>query len=93
MENRIEVSLMEECIICYEETEDFTFFSCGHKACNACFPKLHQCPFCQPDTKIQIIPQRVQLHHQSREDYCKLCCSVIIIMMFCVWCLHIVDLF
>ena len=82
---------MEECIICYEETENFTFFSCGHKACTECFPKLHQCPFCQTDTKIQIIP--VQLHRETREGYCKLCCSLIIIMMFCVWGLHIVDLF
>ena len=96
MENSIEVSLMEECIICYDETEEFTFFSCGHKACATCFPKLHQCPFCQPDTKIQIRQiqiRPVELHHQPREDYCKLCCSILIIMMFCVWCLHIVGLF
>jgi len=91
-ENRIEVPLTEECLICLEETDNFIFFNCGHKACPTCFPKLHRCPLCQPNTKIQNHPP-VRMHEVDKEDYCKLCCSMLIIIMFCVWCIHIVGLF
>lgn len=93
MDNIIDIPLHpEECIICFEETEEFLFFPCQHKVCSTCFPKLHQCPLCQPITKIRV--QRIEIRERSdAADHCKLCCSAIIIMMFCIWCFHIVGMF
>ena len=80
---------LEECIICYEENVRFIKFPCNHKACSVCFPKLHQCPLCQTELRIQITPEiRVEIR-ESRCETCKLCFCIIIIMSFCVWCLHI----
>ena len=86
MENRIEIPMLEECIICYEETLQFSHFPCKHKVCQACFPKLHQCPLCQTEIRIQIRPE---IREPERDQTCKLCCSIFFIMAFCVWCLKI----
>ena len=68
---------LEECIICFEETDNFMFFQCTHKVCNVCFPKLDRCPLCQPNhIKIQIDPI-------VRDDF-KIWCIIIVILIFLV---------
>lgn len=49
---------MEECIICFEETTDFSFYRCAHKVCSTCYPKIKTCPICNTprETEIIIIP-------------------------------------
>ena len=37
---------MEECMICFDLTENFITFSCKHKVCRQCYPKLTHCPLC-----------------------------------------------
>ena len=39
---------MEECMICFEltDTKNFIVFSCKHKVCSYCYPKLTHCPLC-----------------------------------------------
>lgn len=41
---------MEECIICFEETDNFIIFTCKHKMCHKCLNKFikysTQCPVC-----------------------------------------------
>ena len=90
MDSIIEMPLKkEECIICFEETEDFMFFPCQHKVCPVCFPKLHQCPLCQTISKNRTVRSE---RRDIPPDYCQICCSIVIIMMFCIWCLHLVNL-
>ena len=36
---------MEECFVCFNETDKFIMFECGHKMCNLCYPQLRS-PFC-----------------------------------------------
>jgi hypothetical protein len=48
--------LMEECIICFDETETFIVFICNHKTCKNCYPKIMQtrpnCPLCNRELVI-----------------------------------------
>jgi hypothetical protein len=39
---------MEECFICFVETDEFVMFKCSHKVCATCFPRLrtNKCPMC-----------------------------------------------
>ena len=46
---------MEECIICFEETKEFKFYSCSHKLCNKCYNKINVCPLCQSSKMIEIV--------------------------------------
>ncbi len=46
---------MEECIICFEETTDFSFYRCTHKVCTTCYPKLRSCPICKTPREMEII--------------------------------------
>ena len=45
---------MEECFVCFYETDKFIIFECGHKTCNLCYPQLISplCPVC--NTKIKV---------------------------------------
>ena len=42
---------MEECIICFEETDNFMIFTCKHKMCHTCLNQFikhsTQCPVCE----------------------------------------------
>jgi len=46
---------MEECIICFEEKDNFRFYSCTHKVCDTCYLKINQCPLCQATKLIDVI--------------------------------------
>ena len=46
---------MEECIICFDETNEFIFYSCSHKVCANCYPKLKKCPLCKTPIEIIVI--------------------------------------
>lgn len=48
---------MEECIICFEETTNFSFYRCAHKVCNQCYPRIKTCPICNtPNETVIVIP-------------------------------------
>lgn len=84
----IEIPLhLEECMICYEETDKYIFFSCNHKVCPVCFPKLHECPLCQSSNKVKV-RTTIEIRNIS-PNYCHICCSFIMIFMFCLWGFHI----
>ena len=81
---------MEECIICFDEKDSFTFFPCKHKVCNVCFPLLientNRCPLCNKriivDTsEVEIIVQTI--HPPPYIHYLDVC-RIYIIVFFCV---------
>ena len=43
----------EECIICFNETDNFMIFTCKHKTCHKCLDLLleqsNKCPICEKD--------------------------------------------
>ena len=53
---------MEECIICFHETDEFAYFPCTHKVCELCLPKLHTqlCPICDTSLYEAKIVEEVQ---------------------------------
>lgn len=48
---------MEECMICFDliEEPDFIVFSCKHKVCSQCYPKLTHCPLCNIELVNEIV--------------------------------------
>jgi hypothetical protein len=57
-------NIMEECIICFDETEelDFVVFPCNHKTCVKCYPLiLNERPHC-PMCNASLIPDHVSLN-------------------------------
>ncbi len=61
-EIKLDDTRMEECIICFDETDDFIVFICNHKTCNKCYPLIMEqrpnCPLCNksllPSTSVEI---------------------------------------
>jgi len=45
---------MEECIICFEEYNNFVIFPCNHKVCVVCYPKLNRCPLCNQELEMAV---------------------------------------
>ena len=45
---------MEECLVCFDETNQFQLFACGHKVCVYCYPRLrsNKCPVCNQPIEI-----------------------------------------
>lgn len=55
---------MEECIICFDETDklDFVIFPCKHKACVKCYPLiLNERPYC-PMCNALLIVEHISLN-------------------------------
>jgi hypothetical protein len=74
---------MEECIICFEETNNFVIFNCNHKVCINCYPKINQCPMCRNTIEIQQIEN--QIKKLTINDKC--CITILVsfvIIMLCV---------
>ena len=69
---------MEECMICFEETNEFMFYPCTHKVCKPCFDKLNKCPLCN-ETHIYIEPSESETRPVSMG--CYLCCYGIILLV------------
>ncbi len=61
---------MEECIICFHETDKFTYFPCTHKVCSLCFPKLPNqlCPLCETSFYEAKIVQTCQLDQTGQTE-------------------------
>jgi hypothetical protein len=57
---------MDECIICFEETADFSFYRCAHKVCNNCYAKLNKCPICNTPRESEIIIIRPQIEQAGQ---------------------------
>lgn len=66
---------MEECMICFEDTNEFMFYPCTHKVCKPCFDKLNKCPLCD-EIHIYIEPSE-----SPRSNTGCLCCSVILLLI------------
>ncbi len=53
---------MEECIVCFDETDKFIIFICNHKTCEKCYPLIIEqrpnCPLCNKSllNDIQMVP-------------------------------------
>lgn len=44
--------MLEECLICCEEKNNFDFYECAHKVCTDCNKKINNlCPFCRHPIK------------------------------------------
>ena len=75
---------MEECIICFEETDQFIKFNCcDHKTCSICYPLIieytNKCTICQRDIIIyNHQPQFLNLYNQIQRDItiCKMGCII-----------------
>lgn len=80
--------LMEECVICFDETDQFIVFVCKHKTCRKCYPLIMEqrpnCPLCNrsllPHTTIQIrSPEPQATIHYFSQNKCNLCFYLIVI--------------
>jgi len=71
---------MEECFICFIETDEFVLFECSHKVCSTCFPKLrsNKCPMCNEPIVI--------LHPPSHIRYIGMIVMVGAIVATILWC-------
>lgn len=71
---------LEECFVCFYETEQFVIFECSHKVCPRCFPKLRSpdCPVCS--RPIVVISSPVPLTLDTRTNVTTPRCGVIIII-------------
>lgn len=54
---------LEECFVCFYETEHFVIFECLHKVCPTCFPKLRSpdCPVCSRPIVVLSSPRALPL--------------------------------
>ena len=73
-------STMEECIICFDETDQFIVFICKHKTCEKCYPLIIEqrpnCPLCNTsllsDNQTRVTPIIRERQIQPRVT-CNLC--------------------
>ena len=81
---------MEECIICFDEKDSFTFFPCKHKVCTVCFPLLvantNRCPLCNQriileTSEVELIIQPIR--HPRYIHYLDVC-KIYIILFGCL---------
>lgn len=80
---------MEECFICFEETDQFIFFECTHKVCTQCFPQLRSplCPICgssaiHEPVAWNYVPE-ITVYHSTR---CRSLIVVSAILVVILWC-------
>ena len=80
---------MEECIICFDETDQFVFLPCAHKVCIHCIHRLDQkkCPVCntlfEPIYEVQlVIPEREMTPRRIQNVTMNLCMSVTCLTVF-----------
>ena len=88
----------EECIICFDETDQFIFFPCTHKVCPQCKERLEQkkCPICntpfdewiQPDTTI-VLRRNTIVESSVIESSTK--CIIFILLFFLVYVIYHVS--
>lgn len=78
-------SNMEECIICFDETDQFIVFICKHKTCEKCYPLIMEqrpnCPLCNRslliDNQIRFIPIR------ERQIQPRFTCNLCVVIFIC----------
>jgi len=86
---------MEECIICFEPTDNFFIFTCTHKSCYKCAPliinKNNTCPICETqiitiEKQYIVIPvHQTLIDNNTRTNHYKCCqiyCSFFIFSCF-----------
>jgi len=73
-------STMEECIICFDETDQFIVFICNHKTCEKCYPLIMEqrpnCPLCNRslvNNQIRVTPIRERVIPIQPRVTCNLC--------------------
>jgi len=84
----MEECILEECIICFEETHNnnFVMFECKHKVCVNCYPILIETTSRCPNCDIQLYP-KVEIYE------CKICkytnrsifCVIILIIFIIIY--------
>jgi hypothetical protein len=81
--------LLEECIICFDTTDQFIVFACKHKTCEKCYPLIMEqrpnCPLCNqsllPHTAIQIRVIEPETTCYFTQNKCNLCFYFIVIVI------------
>jgi hypothetical protein len=79
---------MEECIICFDETNqtEFIIFDCKHKVCIKCYPILldttSKCPNC--DIQLNKYPQVVRNECEICKYTNRCICFMIIMIIFII---------
>ena len=66
---------MEECFICFNETNKFIIFECGHKMCRLCYPRL-KTPFCPVCNAVIKVYHEENYHGSILGSLC--CCLIFI---------------
>ncbi len=89
---------MDECIICFEETNNFVMFPCHHKVCVVCYPQLTRCPLCNQEIVLTISHQAhtspVQLQsYISRYTSIQMVCYLIILFSILLFLFNSVPFF
>ena len=88
---------MEECIICFEETDQFiTFECCNHKTCAVCYPLIinntGKCPICQREiihiSNARLVETHLNIQREINYFYCKMVC---IAFMFTILIFYIIK--
>lgn len=83
--------MMRECIICYDEFDEFVTLPCNHELCPECHFKVleisAQCPLCATKlTQLEKPPLRIQqqvevhLNHRPNPLQCDSCCRCLCCM-------------
>ena len=96
MDKELDKELLEECIICFDNTDKFIVFVCKHKTCEKCYPLIMEqrpnCPLCNqsllphtsmlPHTAIQIrtIEPQATIYYFT-QNKCNLCFYFILIVI------------
>ena len=85
--------VIDECMICFSETDQFTIFNCKHKTCKDCSIKINKCPLCESLLNNTITPQlyniQVNTPYQYNYEAPKIVCYGIIAGM----CIFIIVIF
>lgn len=80
---------MEECIICFEEKNNFIFYPCTHKVCKTCFDKMDKkCPICNVSCIYINEPEtdRIDTDRVSFINPCSICyCSLSIVLVYYIF--------
>ena len=98
---------MEECIICFEETDelDFVIFPCKHKTCIKCYPLiLNERPYCPMCNSLLIVEhislriENVSLRIQQQRSiinriYIEKCKCIMVFLFICILLIYIHNIY
>ena len=71
---------MEECMVCFEERQDFKSYSCNHKLCSECYNKINNCPLCKSHKIEVVIIQPTTVVTSVQTTYNSLKCLICVML-------------